>query len=505
MKNRIRTIFQGVGGAALIVVVAQVLSKGTGFFREVLFAGEYGVGRDFEFYLIAFTIPGILNSVLFYQAQNYFVPIYNEKKQKSIEEAHTFFTSSLVFFTILISTVAFVLYLLSPWVAEFFVPGASGVETEKVTGLFNLALLTLPLNGLISVYSAWLVAEFKFKVTYLSQIWTNIVIICFVFFFGHTLGTMAIVAGYIVGNLFQLIHLVSGGRKVFPVGMKFRISIKSGVSWLIFLNTLFVEVSGQFFIFIDRSFYANTEAGGIAALNYSYIIYMLPVTVFTTALGSALLPDFSANIAKGDLEEANSKFSRAIEIIFLLFIPATLIYAFAGNELISLLYERGRFNSASTVMTGQTLLFYSLSLPLYAVFAVGLKYAYSLKGSGALVAISAAGLLMKYFFSSLLSPAMHQNGLALATTLTYCVQSLMCIWFIVKNSGFRVEPRLLGNGLQFILWPGVILAVSLLLVSQFNLTSLILPAGFIFVYPLILHLTKNSVYGEITSRFIGPK
>lgn len=505
MKNRIRTIFQGVGGAALIVVVAQALSKGTGFFREVLFAGEYGVGRDFEFYLIAFTIPGILNSVLFYQAQNYFVPIYNEKKQKSIEEAHTFFTSSLVFFTLLVSVLAFFLYLLSAPVAGFFIPGLSVGDQHKVSTLFNMALLTLPLNGLISVTSAWLVAEFRFKVTYLSQIWTNLVIIFFVFFFGHALGTMAIVTGYIIGNLFQLFHLASGGRKIYPKGLKFRFSLKGGVSWLIFLNTLFVEVSGQFFIFIDRMFYSNTEAGGIAALNYSIIIFMLPVTIFTTALGSALLPDFSANIAKGDMEEANNKFSRAIEIIFLLFIPATLIYVFAGDELIGLLYERGKFNAASTAMTAETLVYYSLSLPLYAVFAVGLKYAYSLKGSGALVAISVAGLIMKYLFSLLLSPSMHQNGLALASSITYSIQSLMCLWFIVRNSGFKVEKRLLGNGLQFILWPGVILAVSLLLISQFNLTSLILPAGFILVYPLILHLTKNSVYGEITSRFTGPR
>lgn len=505
MKNRIRTIFQGVGGAALIVVVAQALSKGTGFFREILFAGEYGVGRDFEFYLIAFTIPGILNSVLFYQAQNYFIPIYNEKKSENKEEANTFLTSSLLFFTVLVTLIAALLYSLSTPIAGFFIPGLSREELAKVSLLFEMALITLPLNAVISVISAWLVAEFRFKVTYLSQIWTNLVIIVFVFFFGHSLGTVAIVVGYILGNVAQLLHLFSGGRKLLLNGLNIRFSLKGGVSWVIFLNTLFVEVAGQFFIFIDRMFYTNTEPGGIAALNYSIIIFMLPVTVFTTALGSALLPDFSANIAKGDMKEANSKFSRAIEIIFLLLIPATLIFVFAGNEIIGLLYQRGKFTATSTAMTGTTLLYYSLSLPLYAIFAVGLKYAYSLKGSGALVIISVAGLVMKYFFSLLLSPSMHQDGLALATSLTFSIQSLMCLYYIVRNSGFRVEERLFANIVRFIAWPGVILGVSLLLISQFNLTSLILPAGFILAYPLILHLTKNSVYGEIASRFIGPR
>ena len=86
MKNRLRILFQGIGGAALIVLITQILSKGTGFLREILFAGEFGVGKDFEFYLIAFTVPGMINSILFYQAQNYFIPTYNNLKENKPEE-----------------------------------------------------------------------------------------------------------------------------------------------------------------------------------------------------------------------------------------------------------------------------------------------------------------------------------------------------------------------------------------------------------------------------------
>ncbi|MBK7868728.1 MAG: hypothetical protein IPJ75_17995 [Ignavibacteriales bacterium] len=110
MKNRLRILFQGIGGAALIVLITQLLSKGTGFFREILFAGEFGVGKDFEFYLIAFTVPGMINSILFYQAQNYFIPTYNDLKQKNPEEAHTFLFSSIIFFFLVISGLAGILF-----------------------------------------------------------------------------------------------------------------------------------------------------------------------------------------------------------------------------------------------------------------------------------------------------------------------------------------------------------------------------------------------------------
>lgn len=502
VKDRIKHIFQGVGGAALIVVVAQVLSKGTGFFREILFAGKFGVGKDFEYFLIAYTIPAMLNSILFYQAQNYFIPIYNDLKSEDPEEANSFFVSTMLLFTGLVTLVAVGLNFTSDGVISLFLDNSTGSDHTAINQLFEMALLTVPLNAIISILSAYLIAEFKFKVTYLSQVWTNLSIIFTVFFFSAWLGTMAIIAGYIMGSMIQVTHLLFGSKNMFRGKFKFSLAISKNVSWLIFLNTLFVEVTGQIFFFIDRLFYTNTEPGGIASLNYSYIIYMLPVTIFTTALGSALLPDFAANVAKGDLKEANAKFTKAIEVILLVFIPASVIFIFAGGEIIGLLYQRGKFTGDSTLLTEGTLFYYALSLPLYAIFAVGLKYAYSLKGSTALVLISLSGLILKYILSLVLSENMHQNGLALSTSITYIVQSVLCLTFIIKRSGFKLNPELVKNGFFFMIYSSMILFVCHLLVSQFNLTTLILPLCFILAYPLILHITRNSVYEEIVSRFL---
>ncbi|KAB2908393.1 MAG: polysaccharide biosynthesis C-terminal domain-containing protein [Ignavibacteriales bacterium] len=505
MNTRLKKIFTGVSGAALIVVLAQLLSKGTGFFREALFAGEFGVGKDFEFYLIAYTIPGIINSVLFYQAQNYFIPIYNELKQKKSEEASSFLTSSFFFFTIFVTILAAALYFLTKPIVGLFLSNLSFADFAKVSILFQFALITLPLSGMISVLSAWLVAELKFTVTYFSQIWTNISIIAVVFFFGEQLGTMAIVVGFVAGNFLQLLNLFWGGKPLLNSGFRLKFAFTGKMVWFVFLNTLFVEIAGQLFIFIDRLFYSNTDPGGIAALNYSTIIYLLPLSTFTAALGSALLPDFSENVAKGDVREANAKFTKAIEVIFLLFIPATVVFIFSGQDIISLIFQRGKFDVNSTIMTAETLLFYSLSLIFYAIFAIGIKYAYSLKGSGVLVIISIVGLIAKYLFSFLLSHEMKQNGLALATSLTYITQSLLCVFYIYKSANFRVNKDLAKNFTLVSLWSGVVLGVSLFLISQFKLTSLVLPFGFILLYPIILHLTKNRVYGEITSKFIGPR
>jgi putative peptidoglycan lipid II flippase len=503
MKNRLSILFQGIGGAALIVLITQVLSKGTGFFREILFAGEFGVGKEFEYYLIAFTVPGMINSILFYQAQNYFIPSYNSIKEKKPEEAHTFFFSSLLFFFLVISTLAIILFFSAEAVVSLFFSSTTESELQFVIRLFRITLLTLPLNALISVFSAYLVAEYNFKVTYLSQIWTNLSIIATVFLFSDTWGTLSIVIGFLIGNAIQLMNLIYGGRKIFPKLKKINLKISGNVSYKIFLNTLFVETAGQMFFMIDRLFYSSVDSGGIAALNYSFIIYMLPVTVFTTALGSALLPDFAANIAKGDFKEANTKITKAIELVLLLFIPGALILIFSGGDLISLMFERGKFSAHSTDLTQGTLFFYSFSLPFYALYAITQRYTYSLKGSSFLTIISLGGLLLKYLLSFFLVDSLGQNGLALATSVVFILQSVLCFAFVKIKANYNSERGLKLNTVRFLLYSFLITGITLLIISQFNLTTLLLPICLVLGYPLILHLTRNTVYEELKSRLLG--
>lgn len=486
----------------MIVLITQILSKGTGFFREVLFAGEFGVGKDFEFYLIAFTVPGMINSILFYQAQNYFIPTYNDLKEKNPEEARSFLFSSIIFFFVTVSGVGVILYFAAELIVSLFVSAPTESELKFVITLFRTTLLTLPLNALISIFSAYLVAEYKFKVTYLSQLWTNLAVILTVLFFSSTLGTLSIVIGFITGNVLQFTNLLYGGRQIIPRWSPLKFRFSRNVPYLIFFNTLFIETAGQMFFLIDRLFYSSVDQGGIAALNYSFIIYMLPVSVFTTALGSALLPDFASNIAKGDFKEANLKFTKAIELVLLLFIPGSLILIFSGGDLISIMFERGNFSSYSTDLTQGTLFYYSFSLPFYALYAITQRYTYSLKGSTFLTLISFGGLAFKYIMSYYFVDSMGQNGLALATSVVFVVQSISCFVFIKMKADYRSERGVKLNTIKFIIYSSIISGGALLVISQFNLTTLILPICLILVYPLILHLTGNSVYEELKARLL---
>ena len=215
--------------------------------------------------------------------------------------------------------------------------------------------------------------------------------------------------------------------------------------------------------------------------------------------------DFASNIAKGDFREANSKFTKAIELVLLLFIPGVLILIISGGDLISLMFDRGKFSAHSTDLTQGTLFYYSFSLPFYALYAITQRYTYSLRGSTFLTIISFLGLALKYLMSYFMVDSMGQNGLALATSVVFILQSISCFVFIKIRADYRSEKGVKQNTLKFILYSTLLTGGALLIISQFNLTTLILPICLILGYPLILHLTRNSVYEELKTRLLGSR
>ncbi len=64
-------------GAFILIMVINVLSRGLGFLREVLFANFFGLGIDFDIYLVGAVFPIMLNSVILYLGLNYFISTFN--------------------------------------------------------------------------------------------------------------------------------------------------------------------------------------------------------------------------------------------------------------------------------------------------------------------------------------------------------------------------------------------------------------------------------------------
>ena len=69
--------------ASLILIFVTALSKLMGLIRELVIANQFGAGRELDNYLLAFTIPTAIISILMYAVPSLIIPRLAQIKVKS--------------------------------------------------------------------------------------------------------------------------------------------------------------------------------------------------------------------------------------------------------------------------------------------------------------------------------------------------------------------------------------------------------------------------------------
>lgn len=105
--------------------------------------------------------------------------------------------------------------------------------------------------------------------------------------------------------------------------------------------------------------------GAIQWLSVADRLYQLPLGVVGIAIGVVLLPDLSRKIRANDTDGGRNAFNRAAEFALALTLPSAAALFIAAQPLISVLFERGAFNTQDANASAAALAIYSLGLPAF--------------------------------------------------------------------------------------------------------------------------------------------
>jgi len=457
-----------IAGASIFITVVLLVGRGLGLIREVIFANYFGLSAEYDLYLVATVLPITINSIILYIAQNYFIPNYNSARKNSESEASNFagFTVWLFLFGGLI--ISLILFAVSEKIFSIYLPDVSAKSLESTISLFKIVLIAIPIFSASSVFSAYLQAKFEFKLPSLSQLLLNIAMIILVLAFHSSTGVTAIAIGYVAGALLQFLLLLYFVQKEVNI---FNVKFFTKKKYLKFVSSsliviVVIEALSQLFMFSDRYFYNRVEPGGIAALNYAIHLYLLPLSIFSLAITTAIFPSLSKSINE-ETDETEKRLNNFFSVNTLLFIPITIVIVFFGDIIIQVLFERGEFTTHDSGMTYSALKIYAFSLIFFSSYAVLNKLIYSKKLIGYLLLIAVMSISLKVILNFVFVDNLKQNGLALSTTLSY-MSFFVLSFFVVL---FKVNLRDKSYFLKELLWGLVNGAVSILLSSW--LTSLL--------------------------------
>lgn len=422
-------IFRSAG----IVSLGTVSSRVLGFLREILMAWTFGIDTIASAFVVAFTIPNLFRRLFGEGALSAaFIPSYvrvREEKGQSAAWQLTRNTASLLM--LILGGISFAGMLLCSLALRF------GTLPDTLAAILSFLRILLPymificlaalLMGVLNSHRRYVMPAFIPCV--LNGCWIGVLIyvnlltdvdahlkieiICWVILF----------AGLLQFAL-QLPAVRKLGyrkpEKVDPLGPEVK-----KVLALMGPAALGAAVF-QINVLSDRLLALWVGGYGPISLSYAERLIYLPLGIFATALGTILLPEFSSLVQKKDREQLGVTLDQSLRVLMYVMIPASTGLAVMAAPIVELSFQRGAFDTLSTLYTSRALAFYAPGLLVFSTAKIFIPLFYAHEDTRTPVRIGMwtvlANLLFNLLFILLLPEGWKHAGLALGTVLSSLLQ-----------------------------------------------------------------------------------
>ena len=358
MIDRILT----VGGITL-------LSRVTGFLRDIMLAAVLGAGPVADAFFVALRLPNHFRAIFAEGAFNAaFIPAYARVRVASGRDAVRLFSDRI--FTLLLASQIVLLgvaLLFTPSVIDLLAPGF-GKDPGRFALAVDLTRITFPyllLVSLVTLYGGILNALDRFAAAAAAPILLNLsmmMTLALAAFFptaGHAAAWGVLLAGFLE---FLLVGGAAARTGVLPRFAWPRIDQEV----MLFLKRFWPATIGsagtQIALFADTIIASFLATGALSALYYADRLNQLPIGVIGIAAGTVLLPEMARRITAGDEAGARHSQNRAIELTLLLSVPCLVAFLIVPELIMRGLFGRGAFTAADAHAAALTLMAYAIGL-----------------------------------------------------------------------------------------------------------------------------------------------
>ena len=456
-------------GKILTVGGYTLLSRLTGFLRDIMLAAIIGAGPVADAFFVAFRLPNHFRAIFAEGAFNAaFIPAYARIRTQGGADAAERFGDRI--FTLLLASQIVLLALaliFTPQVIDVLAPGFSR-EPQQYALAISLTRITFPYLLLITMVTLWggiLNALHRFAAAAAASILLNVAMMATLAFAGYFPSAGHAAAwGVLISGVLQTI-LVGGDTFYAGVMTSFR-ALRWDDDVRRFFTALLPATVGsagtQLALFADTIIASFLSAGAISALYYADRIDQLPIGVIGIAVGTVLVPEMTRRLASGDEGGARSAQNRAIEFALLLAIPCVVAFLVVPGLIMRALFMRGAFTAGDAHAAAMTLMAYTIGLVPFVLIRSVVAPFLARGDTATPVKAVLAGTAVNIICKIVLMVPLAQVGLALATSIGAWINFILVLFFAARAHVIAVDAELKAS-----LWKlavaGIALAIVLLI------------------------------------------
>jgi len=212
-------------------------------------------------------------------------------------------------------------------------------------------------------------------------------------------------------------------------------------------------------------------AGALSALYYADRLNQLPIGVIGIVIGTVLLPEMSRRLTANDHAGALAAQRRAFEFTLLFSIPFVAAFLTVPNVIMRAMFARGAFTKADAAAAGATLAAYAIGLIPFVLIRSAVATFYARKDTATPVKAALTGVAVNVALKIALVGSLAQIGLALATAVGAWINLLLVVLFAVRR-GYLVLDRAFLIALGKFAVAGAVLAAGLWLAARWSVPFL---------------------------------
>lgn len=462
-------------GKLLSVSGFTLLSRISGFARDILLAAILGAGALMDAFAVALKLPNHFRAIFGEGAFNQaYIPAYSRLRMQAGEMAAAAFSARVHTVVLIIQIILLVLAIpFMPVLVSLIAPGFVNdpVRFDLAVSLTRITFPYLLFITLVTLLAGNLNAVERFAAAAAAPVLLNLsIIMALAVAFLFPTAAHAAAWGVAIAGVAEYLLLLVAARHAGVGAALARPRLDPDMKR--FLKALGPAVLGsagvQIALFADTIIASLLPSGSYAALYYAERLYQLPVGVIAIAAGTVVLPAMSKHLAAGAPDKAHAAQNRTLSLALLLAGPAFAACLIIPDLIIAALFQRGAFTAEAGAASSLVLAAYAAGLPAIVVIRALVASFHARGDTTTPVLITFAAIACNLALKLLLWKPLGAPGLAYATAAGAWINALG-LYGLALRKGWTEPERRLVQALYAMLAGTVAMAAMMLAIRHLAL------------------------------------
>ena len=399
--SRTRTLL----GPSTVMATGTVVSRITGIARDIALAAALGFYLVSDAYSLGNSLPTIIYILVVGGALNaVFIPQLVRRMEKDDDGGNAYADRLITLTGSVLLALSILAVVAAPWIVDLYTPADYPQSQYDLAVAFaRLCLPQIFFYGAYTMLSQVLNARGTFGAPMFAPIANNVVAITTFVLFIIVAGTSAAADGTLTTGQVLLLGIGTTSGVIVQAAILVPVLGRAGYRWrprfdwkgqglgkaakLAGWTVGLVLVNQITYIVITRlAAQANVDAAasgataaGITTYQKAHLVFMLPHSVITISIVTALLPALSRLAHEGKLKEVGEDVAGAMRLVAALVVPIAAMLFVLGSDVSVLLFGYGAATTDQAAVMGDVVSIFMIGLLPFTLFYVLLRGFYAME------------------------------------------------------------------------------------------------------------------------------